>query len=75
MIYTDLIHLITDGSIDELHEFAQRIGLKREWFQNHNRHPHYDLMGSKKEAALKAGAKVVPSREIVRILNERRTSH
>jgi hypothetical protein len=75
MIYTDLTHLITDGYIDELHGFAASIGLKREWFQSHNRHPHYDLMGFKKGLAVRAGAKVVSSKEIVRILNNVRKSH
>lgn len=46
MIYFDGVHLATDGSIEELHIFAQSIGLKREWFQSHPRHPHYDVFGS-----------------------------
>lgn len=73
MIYTDLTHLITNGPMEELHEFAQSIGLKRQWFQDHNRHPHYDLMGFKKGLAVRAGAKVVTSKEIVRVLNNGRT--
>jgi hypothetical protein len=72
MIYTDGVHLITDGDLSELHEFAQKIGLKREWFQNKNiKHPHYDILGEIKERALENGAKVVSSKEIVRILRRR----
>ena len=72
MIYTDGVHLITDGDLSELHEFAQRIGLKREWFQNKNiKHPHYDIWGEIKERALENGAEVVSSKEIVRILRRR----
>jgi hypothetical protein len=36
-------HLVSDTSFNELHEFAKRIGLKREWYQNKPPHPHYDL--------------------------------
>lgn len=51
MIYMDKIgHLISDASLEELHNFAQKLGLKREWFQedsgknNHDtRFKHYDL--------------------------------
>jgi hypothetical protein len=45
MILFDGVHLATNGPIEELHEFAQSIGLKREWFQDHPRHPHYDVWG------------------------------
>jgi len=41
MVYTDGKHLVADN-INELHRFAQSIGLKRKWFQDH-RIPHYDL--------------------------------
>ena len=66
MVYTDRIHLVAD-QIEELHDFAAKIGLKREQFQSHPRHPHYDLRASKLESALKSGAVVVGSKEIVRI--------
>lgn len=56
-------HLTTDGDIEELHEFAQRIGLKREWFQEHPRVPHYDLRPSMRRKALAAGAIFIPARE------------
>ena len=66
MIITDGIHLGSDLSLDELHEFAQRIGLKRTWFQNHLKHPHYDL--TTQRMALKAishGAKQVSTRQFL----------
>ena len=56
-------HLTTDGDLEDLHEFAQSIGLKREWFQEHPRVPHYDLRPSKRERALEAGAVFVSARE------------
>lgn len=51
-------HLVAD-TLDELHEFAQGIGLRREWFQD-KRLPHYDVSKSKAKEAIKAGAKFVP---------------
>jgi hypothetical protein len=66
MVYTDKIHLVAD-SLEELHDFATYIGLRRDWFQNHSRHPHYDLWGSRLKSALNRGAVVVNSKEIVRI--------
>lgn len=62
MVYTDGVHLIAD-SIDELHEFAHDIGLKRCWFQNH-RHKHYDLTTQRKVLiAIEAGALSVSTRD------------
>jgi hypothetical protein len=40
----------------ELHAMASRIGLKRGWFQDDPRLPHYDLTIKRKAAAVKAGA-------------------
>lgn len=60
-------HMITDGPDDELHEFAQKIGLKRGWFQG----DHYDLVPSKRTLAVKLGAIEVEGRRIVEILRER----
>ena len=56
-------HLTTDGTLDELHAFAERIGLRRAWFQEHTSAPHYDLTPSKQARALLAGAVFVPARE------------
>ncbi len=43
MVLTDGVHLI--GSDEkELHAFAQKIGLKHEWFQGDHRIPHYDIL-------------------------------
>ena len=47
-------HLLT-SDLDELHEFAQKIGLKREWFQD-TTFPHYDLTFRKREQAIRHGA-------------------
>ena len=55
-------HMVSDSSLIELHEFAARIGMRREWFQG----DHYDLVASKRSAALQFGAKPVSSQELVR---------
>lgn len=61
---TGSCHLTTDGDVRELHAFAVRVGLKREWFQ-HGRVPHYDLTEKRRREALRAGAVFVPAREQV----------
>lgn len=55
-------HLTAD-TLEELHAFAARIGLKRAWFQDHRLAPHYDLSPSRWLRALGAGAIVVPMKE------------
>lgn len=71
MIFIDPIgHMVTDGEAEELHSFAKQIGLRREWYQN-KRLPHYDLTTPRKiKKAMAAGAKLVTSKDIVRILTE-----
>lgn len=54
-------HMTCDGDIEELHELARRIGLRREWFQPRST-PHYDLTPARREKALKNGAVFVPAR-------------
>lgn len=49
-------HLTAD-TIEELHDFAKKIGLSQSWFQNHIKHPHYDLTSNKRELAIKNGAR------------------
>jgi len=58
MIYTDGIHLMGDSS-KELHDFAKLMGLKREWFQDHPYHPHYDITTSRKLRKILAQDQVV----------------
>jgi hypothetical protein len=58
-------HLTAD-TVEELHAFAARIGLRREWFQEHRLAPHYDLTPSKRKRALLAGAIFVEAKEQAR---------
>ena len=57
-------HMVSDSSLEELHVFAQRLGLRREQFQEHGRLPHYDLRPEVREKALSLGAKTVSSKEL-----------
>lgn len=49
-------HLFCNGNLDELHTFAVKLGLRREWFQKHAAMPHYDLTRAKRQQALCLGA-------------------
>ena len=51
-------HLQAD-TLSELHEFADRLGLRRQWFQSKPGRPendHYDLTRAGRELALELGA-------------------
>lgn len=48
-------HMVADTP-EELHTMAANIGLRRDWFQDSKRLPHYDLTVQKRAAALQAGA-------------------
>jgi len=60
--------------VGTLHEFAKKLGMKNEWFQKgrHHSNRHYDVWGSKRVAAIKAGAMVITSRELLRRIKEER---
>jgi hypothetical protein len=58
-------HLLTDGDIEKLHIFAERLGLKRYWFQN-KRHPHYDLVPARRRLAVGLGAIEITTKEWVK---------
>lgn len=74
-IYFDGVHLVSDSSIQELHEFAERLGLKRHWFQNKRRRlrPHYDVKGvNLRLRAINIGAVGVDKREVIEALRRLR---
>ena len=50
-------HMWADTA-EELHEFAAKLGLKRDWFQDHRMLKHYDILPERRECAIKMGAKV-----------------
>lgn len=49
-----MCHMLAD-SLEELHDMAAKIGMKRSWFQPRST-PHYDLSKSRRAAAVKLGA-------------------
>ena len=57
-------HLVSDASFEELHEFAERLGIPRRAFQG----DHYDVPTEYRERAIDLGAQPVASRELVRRL-------
>lgn len=54
-------HLVSDTSYDELHAFAEALGMPRRAFQG----DHYDVPASLRGRALALGAEPVSSRELV----------
>lgn len=59
-----MCHMIADSS-SELHAMADRIGVARRHFQGDASTPHYDICKSKRALAVKHGAVMVTSRELV----------
>lgn len=59
-------HMVSDTSEEELHAFAARIGMRREWAQLRpaSSAAHYDLTASRRALAVKLGAVEVSSREL-----------
>ena len=45
----------TPENLQELHQVARAIGLKRSYFQNRPGFPHYDLVPSKRQLAIAQG--------------------
>ncbi len=58
-------HMVTDGPLEELHQFAERMGMQRAWFQNKPGHPHYDLKPAGRARAIELGAKAVNIQELL----------
>lgn len=59
-----MCHMMAD-TIEELHDMAERLGLRRAWFQN-GKHPHYDICKAKRAEAVRLGAKEVTTKELLR---------
>lgn len=62
-----MCHMVAD-TVEELHAMADKIGVKRRWFQNIPGRPHYDICLSKRSLAIRSGARAVCSREIIAVL-------
>lgn len=57
-------HLVSDTSLDELHDFVAALGIPRRGFQG----DHYDIPEERRPEVVAAGAIEVESRELVRRL-------
>ncbi|MEV6617595.1 DUF4031 domain-containing protein [Streptomyces sp. NPDC051051] len=57
-------HLVSDVSFDELHAFADGLGVPRRAFER----DHYDIPSHRYPDVVAAGAVRVSSREVVRLL-------
>src|SRR5512146_456082 len=65
-------HMMTDSEdLQELHDFAKRIKMQPDWFQDDDAHPHYDLSETFRRAAIKAGAVAVPDRVLIRLCSRK----
>lgn len=67
-----MCHLLAD-TLEELHGFAERIGMRREWYQPRST-PHYDLSLRKREAALALGAVEIGREETVALIRKWRAA-
>jgi hypothetical protein len=66
--------MVSDTSYDELHAFAEGLGVPRRGFER----DHYDIPEHLHEAAIEAGAELVTSKELVQRLTRaglRRPKH
>jgi hypothetical protein len=71
-------HLFADTQ-QELHEFAEKLGLRRSYFQpgrprgdgSPSPHWHYDLTAGKRQQAIRLGARPVTARESIEIIRAR----
>jgi len=64
-------HMVSDN-IKDLHIFAERIGIKKCWYNNKRgkNQPHYDVRKTKLQEAINAGAKLVTRKELFLFLKE-----
>jgi hypothetical protein len=67
-VYLDSMGHLRADSREELHAFAERVGLRRSWFQDRPRLWHYDILSQRLRArAVRLGAVLVSPRQIVRV--------
>lgn len=66
-----MCHMVADTR-QELLEMCDKIGVQRKWIQEYNgQREHFDICLSKKKAAIKAGAKLIPMRELAQFTRTR----
>lgn len=66
---TNWAHMTTDGTADELHAFAVRLGLRRSWCSDITQPDvdvlHYDLVPSKRRLAIRHGAVPLTDEQLI----------
>ncbi len=71
--YVKNCHMFSDISIKELLEFAEKIGMKKNWIQkSRTGFIHFDLVESRRKRAIEMGAKEITNYEMGKILLEHR---
>ena len=68
-----MCHMVAD-TLEELHEMADKIEVKRRWFQKESKTPHYDVCKAKRSLAIEFGAVEVTTRELLRIMKNIRNN-
>lgn len=68
-----MCHMVAD-TLEELHAMAERIGMRREWFQADASTPHYDVSRTRRAAAIAAGAIEVDRRGMVAVIRRLRAT-
>lgn len=69
-------HLLVDAEtpIEVLHQFAERIGMSRKWFQvSQTGVPHYDLTEKRRAVAIAKGAVEIDRQRTVEIMRAHRS--
>lgn len=63
------------SAVEELRQMADALGLNRKWFQHKKAEfPHYDVSFGFKQKAIKLGAVSITTREMVKIVQDRRVN-
>lgn len=65
-----MCHMTAD-TLEELHAMADKIGIRRKWFQG----DHYDICKSKRALAVRLGAIECDGKTIVRVIRKLRTTN
>lgn len=68
-----MCHLLADTEA-ELLAFAERLGLKREWFQRDHALPHFDICRAKRQAAIAAGAIEIGLHQVGHLIRRHRAA-
>lgn len=68
-----MCHMVAD-SLEELHDMAGKLGLRREWFQQSGSLPHYDICLTKRKQAIKMGASEISRKDLVQKIRQHRNA-